>query len=90
MEQAVTTALPYIKAYLRPQVLITQGELLEDLFFTRGIRESQNIGIPHIALPRTARELMWMATLDSHALRSKYRSALYYIPYAKKFKNRLE
>lgn len=86
MEQAVTTALPYIKAYIRPQVLITQGELLEDLFFTRGIRESQNLGISHIALPRTARELMWMATLDSHALRSKYRSAFYYIPYAKNSK----
>lgn len=70
MEQAVATTLPYIKAYLRPQVLITQGELLEDLFFTRGIRESQNLGISHIALPRAARELMWMATLDGHALRN--------------------
>lgn len=84
MEQAVATALPYIKAYLRPQVLITQGELLEDPFFTRGVRESQSLGISHIALPRAARELMWMATIDGHALRSKYRAinAFYYIPHA--------
>ncbi|KAL4784933.1 armadillo-type protein [Aspergillus varians] len=70
MEQAIVTALPYIQAYLRPQVFITQGELLEEQFFLQGMRKTIDLGISHIALPRAARELMWMAALDSHALRT--------------------
>ncbi|KAL4821325.1 armadillo-type protein [Aspergillus spinulosporus] len=68
MEQAVAAVLPYIQAYLRPQVLITQGEIFEDQFFLRAMRTAKDHGMPTITLPRAARDLMWMATLDSHAL----------------------
>ncbi|KAL4761822.1 armadillo-type protein [Aspergillus foveolatus] len=68
MEQAVAAVLPYIRAYLRPQVLITQGETFEDQFFLRAMRTAKDHGMPTIALPRAARDLMWMAALDSHAL----------------------
>ncbi|KAL6238631.1 hypothetical protein BDW75DRAFT_227860 [Aspergillus navahoensis] len=68
MEQAVTAVLPYVRAYLRPQVLITQGEAFEDQFFLRAMRTAEELGMAHIALPRAARDLMWMAALDSHAL----------------------
>ncbi|KAL2829937.1 armadillo-type protein [Aspergillus cavernicola] len=70
MEQAVAAVLPYIQAYLRPQLIITQGESWEDTFFLRGIRKSRDLGIPHIALPHAARDLMWIAALDSKALQT--------------------
>ncbi|KAL4741982.1 armadillo-type protein [Aspergillus similis] len=68
MEQAVAAVLPYIRAYLRPQVLITHGEMFEDQFFLRAMRTAKDHGMPTIALPRAARDLMWVAALDSHAL----------------------
>ncbi|KAL4750307.1 hypothetical protein BDW72DRAFT_204058 [Aspergillus terricola var. indicus] len=68
MEQAVAAVLPYIRAYLRPQVLITQGGTFEDQFFLRAMRTAKDHGMTNIALPRAARDLMWMAALDSHAL----------------------
>ncbi|KAL4987707.1 hypothetical protein BDW68DRAFT_187807 [Aspergillus falconensis] len=68
MEQAVAAVLPYVRAYLRPQILITQGETFEDQFFLRAVRTAQDHGMAYIALPRVARDLIWMAALGSHAL----------------------
>ncbi|RDW62941.1 uncharacterized protein DSM5745_10052 [Aspergillus mulundensis] len=70
MERAVAAVLPYVQAYLRPRVLITQGEPLEEQFFLRAMRKAQEYGLSHIILPRAARDLMWIAALDSHALQN--------------------
>ncbi|KAL4872664.1 hypothetical protein BDV12DRAFT_182999 [Aspergillus spectabilis] len=70
MEQAVVAVLPYIQKYLRPQVVITHGEKFEESFLLRGIQKTHRLGISHITLPHAGRELSWMATLDSNALRS--------------------
>jgi hypothetical protein len=70
MERAVAVGLKYVYAYIRPQVIITHGESLEQAFFLRGSRSmSREFGIPHITLPSVARNLMWISTLDTHALR---------------------
>ncbi|KAL5362378.1 hypothetical protein BJX96DRAFT_166620 [Aspergillus floccosus] len=70
MERAVAVGLKYVYAYIRPQVIITHGESLEQPFFLRGSRSmSREFGIPHITLPSVARNLMWISTLDTHALR---------------------
>ncbi|KAL3472107.1 hypothetical protein BJX99DRAFT_11714 [Aspergillus californicus] len=58
MEQAVAAVLPYIQEYLRPQVIITHGESLENQFFSRGIRRTSGLEMAHILLPHAARELM--------------------------------
>ena len=79
MEQAVAAVLPYIRAYLQPQVLITQGETFEDQFFLRAMRTAKDHEMPTIALPRAARDLMWMADLDSHALQSTRRAPKFVI-----------
>ena len=73
MERAVAVGLKYVYAYNRPQVIITHGESLEQPFFLRGSRSmSREFGIPHITLPSVARNLMWISTLDTHALRGIY------------------
>ncbi|KAL4887494.1 armadillo-type protein [Aspergillus karnatakaensis] len=69
MQQAVGAVLPYIHKYVRPQILITHGEGFEEEFFMKGLRNVAGLGIPHISLPRPSRELLWMATIDSKALR---------------------
>lgn len=70
MERAVAVGLKYVHAYIRPQVIITHGESLEQPFFLKGSRSmSREFGIPHIILPSVARNLMWISTLDAHALR---------------------
>ncbi|PYH96280.1 hypothetical protein BO71DRAFT_482156 [Aspergillus ellipticus CBS 707.79] len=70
MERAVAASLSYIRSYLLPQVILTQGESWEDPYFWRGIQSKiSDIGVPHVALPSAARDLMWMSTLDSSALR---------------------
>ncbi|KAF9888712.1 hypothetical protein FE257_008470 [Aspergillus nanangensis] len=69
MERAVALGAKFANAYLRPQVVITQGELLEEPFFLRGARRTmQEFGVSHIALPSAARNLMWMSALESNAL----------------------
>lgn len=70
MERAVAVGLKYVYAYIRPQVIITHGESLEQAFFLTGSRSmSREFGFPHITLPSVARNLMWISTLDTHALR---------------------
>lgn len=72
MERAVSTGLKYVYAYVRPNVIITQGESLEDPFFLRGSQGvSRDFEVPRITLPSASRNLMWMSTLDSSALRGK-------------------
>ncbi|CEL03243.1 hypothetical protein ASPCAL04400 [Aspergillus calidoustus] len=70
MEEAVAAVLPYIQTYLKPQVLVTQGDSWEDSYFLRGLQKARNLGVPHIKLTHAARDLMWLASLDSTALRS--------------------
>lgn len=70
MEGAAVLALGYLQFYLRPQVMITHGVMLEDSFFAKGVElGTQKHGLPHIALPSHARELMWMSLLHCSALR---------------------
>ncbi|KAI9928297.1 hypothetical protein ASPWEDRAFT_26623 [Aspergillus wentii DTO 134E9] len=69
MEKSVMAGLGYVHSYIRPQVIITQGESWEDTFFWKGIQTKiQDIRTSHIALPSAARDLMWIAALDSSAL----------------------
>ncbi|PYI11166.1 hypothetical protein BO78DRAFT_359717 [Aspergillus sclerotiicarbonarius CBS 121057] len=71
MERAVVAGLGYVRAYLHPRVILTQGESWEDPFLSRGVRsEAHEMGISHVALPNAARDLMWMSTLDSSALQA--------------------
>ncbi|KAL2821636.1 armadillo-type protein [Aspergillus granulosus] len=70
MEGAISAVLPYIQIHLRPQVIITQGESREDSFFLRGLQKTRDLGIPHVKLPHVARDLMWLAALDSNSLRA--------------------
>lgn len=70
MEEAAGIALGYLQFYLRPQVMITQGVMLEDSFFSNAVGlAAQRHDIPQITLPGNARDLMWMSLLDSSALR---------------------
>ncbi|KAL4919755.1 armadillo-type protein [Aspergillus aurantiobrunneus] len=68
LERAIATVLTHIQAYLKPQALVTQRENMEENF-SRGMRKTQDLQIPHIVLPHAAKELMWMAALDSDSLR---------------------
>ncbi|OOF97451.1 hypothetical protein ASPCADRAFT_44749 [Aspergillus carbonarius ITEM 5010] len=71
MERAVVAGLAYVRAYLLPRVILTQGESWEDPFLWLGIRSGvHEMGIAHVALPSAARDLMWMSTLDSSALQA--------------------
>lgn len=72
MEQAVVGGLGIIQAYIAPELIITQAETLEDSFFLKGIQvQKRETGITHIALPAASSDLMWIASLDSTALRGK-------------------
>ncbi|KAL3451954.1 armadillo-type protein [Aspergillus insuetus] len=70
LEEAIAAVLPYIQTYLKPQVIVTQGDSWEDPYFLRGLQNARDLGIPHIKLTHAARDLMWLAALDSTALRS--------------------
>ncbi|GLA80524.1 hypothetical protein AtubIFM56815_001348 [Aspergillus tubingensis] len=71
MERAVAAGLTYVRSYLLPQIILTQGEQMEEIFFWRGVQGwADESGVPHVSLPSTARDLMWMSTLDSGALQA--------------------
>ncbi|RAL00927.1 uncharacterized protein BO80DRAFT_425322 [Aspergillus ibericus CBS 121593] len=71
MERAVVAGLGYVRAFLHPRVVLTQGESWEDPFLWRGVRGgAHEMGISHVALPSAARDIMWMSTLDSSALQA--------------------
>ncbi|KAJ5492302.1 hypothetical protein N7453_010399 [Penicillium expansum] len=71
MKRSVIGGLQNIQIYLSPEVIITQGQGWEDSFFWDGVEVySQENGIPHLALSTASRDLMWIASLDSEALRS--------------------
>jgi hypothetical protein len=90
MEEAVAAVLPYIQTYLKPQVLVTQGDSWEDSYFLRGLQKARNLGVPHIKLTHAARDLMWLASLDSTALRCKSLSTIHSTLYADHGKSSLE
>lgn len=72
MEQSVVGGLGIIQTYIAPELIITQAETLEDSFFWKGIQsQKRETGITHIALPTASNDLMWIASLDSTALRGK-------------------
>ncbi|GKZ18102.1 hypothetical protein AbraIFM66951_004670 [Aspergillus brasiliensis] len=71
MQRAVVAGLTYVRSYLLPQVILTQGESMEERFFWRGVQNwADESGVPHVSLPSAARDLMWMSTLDSGALQA--------------------
>lgn len=70
MRRSVIGGLQNIQTYISPEVLITQGQGWEDSFFWDGVEAySRENGIPHVALSTASRDLMWIASLDSEALR---------------------
>ncbi|CAG8058113.1 unnamed protein product [Penicillium nalgiovense] len=71
MKQSVIAGLQNIQTYISPEVIITQGREWEDPFFWAGVEVySRENGLPHVALSAAARDLMWIASLDSEALRA--------------------
>lgn len=70
----MAAGLTYVRSYLLPQVILTQGEQMEELFFWRGVQGwADESGVPHVSLPSAARDLMWMSTLDTGALQGNFR-----------------
>ncbi|KAI2723621.1 hypothetical protein CBS147310_743 [Penicillium roqueforti] len=71
MKRSVIGGLQNIKAYISPELIITQGRDWEDSFFWDGVEVfSRERDVPHVALSSDSRNLMWIASLDSQALRS--------------------
>lgn len=80
MRRSVVGGLQNIQTYISPEVLITQGQGWEDSFFWDGAETySRENGIPHVALSTASRDLMWIASLDSEALRCKLSPSLWYV-----------
>lgn len=73
LERSVIGGLKLIQEFIAPEVIITQRQEWENPFFWNGLH-FHKIGseTPHIALPSASRNLMWIASLRSHALRCKY------------------
>jgi hypothetical protein len=73
MARAVVGGLHFIQDFIAPEVIITQRPSWEDLFFLNGLEvQKAESGTPHIMLPTASRDLMWVASLRSHALQGKY------------------
>jgi hypothetical protein len=78
MERSVKGALQLVQAYISPDVIITQGKDWEDSFFWNGVEAHvRGSSTPHIALPAASKDIMWIASLDSVALRSKLSYSLF-------------
>ncbi|KAJ5746100.1 hypothetical protein N7520_011282 [Penicillium odoratum] len=70
LARSVKGGLGFIQSYIAPEVIITQMKDWEDSFFWIGLEHHiQDAAIPHIALPTTSRDIMWIATIDSTALK---------------------
>ncbi|CAG7997309.1 unnamed protein product [Penicillium olsonii] len=70
MERSVREGLKLVHAYINPDVIISQGQSWEDSFLWDGVEaHAHDSHTTHIALPAASRDLMWMASLDSAALR---------------------
>ncbi|KAJ5897856.1 hypothetical protein N7504_008144 [Penicillium tannophilum] len=68
--RSVKGGLGFIETYIAPEVIITGRKDWENSFFLGGLeRHLWEVGTPHIALPTTSRDLMWMASIDSTALK---------------------
>lgn len=73
MERAVVNGLHFIRDFIAPEVVITQRQGWEDSFFWDGLEvQKAESGTPHIILPTPSKDLMWVASLRSHALQGKY------------------
>ncbi|KAJ5764462.1 hypothetical protein N7533_003143 [Penicillium manginii] len=71
MARAVVGGLHFIQDFIAPEVIITQRPSWEDLFFLNGLEvQKAESGTPHIMLPTASRDLMWVASLRSHALQA--------------------
>lgn len=72
MKRSVIAGLQNIQLYISPEAIITQGRDWEDTFFWDGVEVlSRENALPHVALSAASRDLMWIASLDSEALRCK-------------------
>lgn len=61
-----------LQAFIAPEVIITQSRDWEESFFWNGVETHKKASdTPHIALPAPSINLMWMAHIDSTALRGK-------------------
>ncbi|KAJ5945851.1 hypothetical protein N7454_002690, partial [Penicillium verhagenii] len=73
LARAVKGGLGFIQTFIAPDVIITQKKDWEDSFFWAGLERhlwEAPTPIPHIALPTTSSDIMWLATIDSTALRA--------------------
>ncbi|KAJ5719480.1 hypothetical protein N7493_007935 [Penicillium malachiteum] len=70
MEKSVSGGLRFIRTYIAPEVIITKGKDLENSFFWNGLeRHIMEAHSSHISLPSTSRDIMWLASIDSSALK---------------------
>ncbi|KAJ5226986.1 uncharacterized protein N7469_006992 [Penicillium citrinum] len=71
MERAVVGGLRFIQDFIAPEVIITQNQYLEDPFFWNGLSvHKYESGVSHIMLPTVSENLMWIALLQSNALKA--------------------
>ncbi|KAJ5159970.1 uncharacterized protein N7482_006974 [Penicillium canariense] len=71
MERSVGGGLEVLRMHIAPEVVITQRQDWETPFFWNGVQaHSLASGIPHIALPASSINLMWMVHIDSTALQA--------------------
>ncbi|KAJ6036911.1 hypothetical protein N7540_001190 [Penicillium herquei] len=70
MEKSVNGGLRFIRTYIAPEVIITKGKDLEDSFFWNGLETHiLEAHTSHISLPSASRDIMWLASIDSSALK---------------------
>ncbi|PNS18843.1 hypothetical protein CAC42_5382 [Sphaceloma murrayae] len=77
-EASVVGAMNHVNSWMHPQVVITDDEVAEDPFFTRGIRgKMKELERPVIELPRGRYDdFKWMTRLDSTSLSSWHKPRL--------------
>jgi hypothetical protein len=72
LERSVAGGFEILQAFIAPEVTITQSRDWETPFFWNGLQTHKKASnTPHIALPAPSINLMWMAHIDTTALRGK-------------------
>ncbi|OOQ89320.1 hypothetical protein PEBR_27407 [Penicillium brasilianum] len=72
LERSVAGGFEILQGFIVPEVMITQSRDWETSFFWNGVQTHKRASnTPHIALPAPSINLMWMAHIDSTALRGK-------------------
>lgn len=77
-EVSVSGALGHIEQFMNPRVFITDDSMVEDLFFTKGLRtKAAELDRPIIEIPSGKYEdFVWMTRLDYHSLEAWHKPSI--------------